>query len=93
VLPYAHRKPALGGEASIGVEVASAVAFDLQTPELGVVLWPRRMLRTPVPEAPVDENGEASGAEDDVGLSPDTFDRPLVNSVPEALCVQYPPKR
>lgn len=51
------------------------------------------MLRTPVPEAPVDENGEASGAEDDVGLSPDTFDRPLVNSVPEALCVQYPPKR
>lgn len=61
VLPDPHARPALRGESPVGVAVAAAVRLDLFAPPRRVRARLTRVLRAPVPEAAVDEHGDARG--------------------------------
>ena len=65
--PDANHLPAGAAEGAVDAEVARAVAGEFFVPEGAIGLGLGRMTRTSVPEAAVDEEGEAGGAEDEVG--------------------------
>ena len=68
MLPDAEDTPAEGAEGAGDEAVAGAVGGDLLPPEGGVRLRRRGVQRAAVPEATVDEDGEAVCPEDKVGF-------------------------
>jgi hypothetical protein len=67
VTPNSNHGPAGFLQSIVRVAVTGDVGFDFRPPPLGVVLGPGAMLRTPVPEAPVEKNGNALAREYDIG--------------------------
>ena len=75
VLPDPEDAPAHGAEGAGDAAVAGAVGGDLLAPKSGVLLGLRGMERAAMPEAAVDEDGEAVRAEDEVGHPAEGFFR------------------
>jgi hypothetical protein len=67
VFPDSYDQPARGGEPVVRVLIALAVCLDLVSPEGRVALWPSSMVRTAVPKASVDEDGNSRSSKRDVG--------------------------
>ena len=68
MLPETEDGPAEGVELPSDADVAGLVALDLRLPVGAVAPWRwDRAVWTPVPEAAVDEDGQADAREDDVG--------------------------
>ncbi len=67
MLPDSDADPTGFGEALIGVAVSGSVVGDLAGPERSVGGCDGVVLGTAVPEAAVDENGDAGGGEHHVG--------------------------
>lgn len=70
MLPNPNDPPSVTPQQPTLHAVARDVALDLASPEIRVVLRPRRVLRTPVPEAAVDEHREALLRKHEVGFDP-----------------------
>ena len=68
MFPDAEDAPAEGAEGAGDEAVAGAVAGNFFAPELGILLGLGGVERAAVPEAAVDEDGEAVGPEDEVGF-------------------------
>ena len=62
VLPDSYDGPAGGRQSVIVAAVASDVAIELDLPVVAVRAWARPMLGTPVPKAPIDEDGDPARA-------------------------------
>ena len=73
--PYSYNFPAECLKPFIRVGIALPVGYNLITPEVGVLLRPRAMLRAAVPEAPVHENGDALAGKDYICHSARPFDQ------------------
>ena len=84
MFPDADHSPAGFLQTLAGVGVAGDVAVDLGAPELGVALSGPVMLRAAVPKASVDEYGDLGPREQQVGGSPDSWDRPDNDPIAEA---------
>jgi hypothetical protein len=67
VLPDSHHHPAVALESGGLLAVADLVDLDLGSPVRGVGPRAGPVLPTTVPEAAVDEYGDAGASEDDVG--------------------------
>lgn len=76
VFPSAHNDPPKGMELLVGVAIPCDVAIQLGSPVRRVGARIGSVLRAPVPEAPVDEDGELMSSEHDVRLSPPTARQP-----------------
>jgi hypothetical protein len=68
--PYANDTPTRSTEASIGVRISGAIGFDFITPKLRVALRPGGVLRAPMPETAIDEDGDSDTGKHDVGDAP-----------------------
>ena len=73
MLPDAEDAPAEGAEGAGDESVAGAVGGNLLLPEGGVRFRRRGVERAAVPEAAVDEDGEAVSPEDKVGFHAEAF--------------------
>src|SRR5829696_3259520 len=67
VLPGAEHLPAVTCERAVDSTVSGDVASELRLPVRGVRTWRVAVVRAAVPEAAVDEDGEARAREDHVG--------------------------
>jgi len=88
VLPDPDHLPTVLAENAVGLSVALPVASELLLPPLCIGLRPGAVLRTGVPEAAVDVDGNASGAEDDVGTRADAGHRRAIDSETQAAAVE-----
>ena len=70
MLPHPDDAPFGNPERSGNPLVALAIPPDLGFPVGAVARWHPAVRRTPVPEAAVDEDGDAAAGEDDIGLCP-----------------------
>lgn len=93
VLPDAHDMPARFGEPPVGIYVSRPVPGDLVRPvplvhgrDMGTVL------RTPVPEAPVNKDSYAAGTEHDVDLPSSPSDDRTMQSIPQASSMKFSPQ-
>src|SRR5947208_2989111 len=66
VLPHAHDGPACPGKRGVVASVTGDVPVELGAPVAVVRSRPRPVIRTPVPVAPVDEDGNALARKDEV---------------------------
>ena len=69
MLPYAKDPPTSTAKFAIHTAVTFAVTRTLGVPEFAVGFWASVTAGATVPEAAVNEEGEAVGAEKEVGLS------------------------
>ena len=67
MLPYPNYGPAVLGKPAVGLLIPFLVSRELLTPPFGIRARERRMLRTRVPEAAVDEHDHLRPRENDVG--------------------------
>ena len=65
--PESQHSPARQGQGRIGVVVASSVPLNLRYPVISVVFWLTVMVGTAMPEAAVDEHGDARSREYKIG--------------------------
>lgn len=72
VLPDTYGDPPAGLQRCVRPPIAGDIAFQLGCPVPLVSRWLPTMLRTCVPEAPVDEYRNSPTREDDVWTDPDT---------------------
>ena len=93
VLPDAENPPPLGLGHGGRLRVALTILRQLRLPVVGVRDRDRPVLGAPVPEAPVDENGQAPPGEDDVRPAPLIAPRREIDAVPVAARVQKPADR
>jgi hypothetical protein len=70
MFPHPDGEPVLGLEEFVGRSVAREVGLQFRLPPFTVVGWNRAVLRTTVPEAAVDEDGDALSRKHYVGSSP-----------------------
>src|SRR4051812_1227298 len=70
VLPNAKHDPPEPSEGCIRLRVAPAVRRDLVAPPSRVGFRLNAVLRTAVPEAAIDEDGDLGGGKDNVGAPP-----------------------
>lgn len=70
--PDTHDLPTLERERPGLAPVSGGVCHQLQAPPRRVGLRPRCMFGTGMPEAPINKNGHAPSAKDDVGPDPTT---------------------
>jgi hypothetical protein len=73
------------------LSVALHVARELRDPVVGVRLRQVQVLRAAVPEAPVDEDGDALAGEGDVCTAPRLLDHAVVDAIPHSLRVKELP--
>lgn len=88
VLPDSHYRPICHVKQLVGVFVASAVAWDLVSPETGVGPGDRVVVGTPVPKASIDEDSNAKPGKDDVCRTAEGIDRATMDDAPEPSSVQ-----
>lgn len=82
VFPDSERQPALAEESGVSIPVSSLVAGDLLGPVPGVLTDSApTVLRTPVPEASVDEDRDPLGREHEVGRAPQRGDGAAIHEV------------
>jgi hypothetical protein len=87
MLPNPHDFPTGGFERLVIPSIPGYVAFKLGGPIVGVCPRGHPVDRAAMPEAAVDEHGDALGREDDVGPAADTW-RPAVLEKPQAATVK-----
>jgi len=80
-------------EEAVGFAVALLVAGELALPPVGVGLRAGAVLGAGMPEAAVDVDGDAGGAEDDVGAGAKASDGGAVDAEAEAATVQLGAER
>jgi hypothetical protein len=84
VLPDSDDLPTSFAEAAICFGIASLVSLNLGDPEVGVLLrWPV-VLRTAMPETPVEEDSDFGPGEDDIGSATNLGNGTQADSVPQA---------
>ena len=91
VLPHAHDVPSSSSERGVGVSIPCLVREELVPPPLGVTARPGRVQRAHVPEAAVDEDGEARPGEHDVRATAHAGEGRDINAVAQAGGVQVAP--
>jgi len=69
MLPDPENVPVPGPQHAVHEAITGAVAAELLPPEIRVLLRLRRVQRTSVPEAPIDEDGEFKLWKNEVGLA------------------------
>src|SRR5579862_289039 len=84
VLPDPDRRPSSSSQHAIYLGVPLSGSLQLQEPVVSVCPRSDRVLGTPVPEAAVDENGDADTAEYEISRSAQGRDRTLANPVTES---------
>jgi len=67
MFPEPDYTPARSLKAAPGVNIATMVSFDLLTPPVRILLGPGAVNRATMPEAPVHEDSDFRGFENDVG--------------------------
>jgi hypothetical protein len=87
VLPDSDADPTGFGEALIGVAVSGSVVGDLAGPERSVGGCDGVVLGTAVPEAAVDENGDAGRGEHHVGGASEVAQGPGRHPVAQTSCM------
>ena len=93
VFPHAEGNPTLFHEACIRVSIAIPVALNLHRPEPAIGLFQiSHMVRTTVPEAPVDEDGNLDAGEPDVGLSTEAGYRSTMDEIAKSSVVKFSSK-
>ena len=88
MLPDPTDSPTGGPQLVVVETITLHVAIEFCRPPGPVRRWSRRMLRTPVPEAAVNEHRQTYGAEDDVSLTSEPYYWSAVLSEAEAGPVQ-----
>lgn len=92
MLPNAYHYPSLLPEFHVGVGIPPTVRLDLISPPVCVLFRPRAVLRTAVPEAPVDEDRDSLAGEGDVGATTEVR-QGVVHAKAETAAVKQRPKR
>ena len=87
VLPNTHHVPFGFGELRVGVRVSALVCLNLVAPPLRVLLGPRAVFGTAMPEAAVHEDRDAKPWKGDVSRSPKSGD-PIVDPESKPIAVQ-----
>jgi hypothetical protein len=82
VLPDARHSPPLSGQLIVIPAIPCDVAHELRLPVRSVSPRPARMLRTPVPEAAVDENRKSRTWEKYVDSALQIRGRTRMDSIP-----------
>ena len=93
MFPHSYHEPTGLAQAPIGVAIASDVAQQFAAPPGGVGLGPGRMKWADVPEAAVEEHGDAGTAEQQVGATPQGRLRFRVHAVAETTGEHQTPDR
>lgn len=88
MFPCSDHRPSGGPEQGRGFRVPLPVPLHFRRPELGIGSSARVMLRAPVPEASVDEDGDSGGSEQDVRATVQSGDGAGVDSITEAVGVK-----
>jgi hypothetical protein len=84
VFPDPDNGPSAFVQRRLDSAIARRSIVKLGFPPRGVVLWDRRVLGTPVPEAAVDIDGDPRSAEHNVGPGSQLYERGNVHSEAEA---------
>lgn len=84
VLPEPENHPTFGREDSVGLDVARGVGRDLRTPVIMVRRRQLEMIRTAVPKAAIEEDGDSRTGEDQIGRATNRGNRSHRDAVPEA---------
>lgn len=90
VLPEAQDEPALAHEVRVGLAIPLDIASQLSPPPGCVADRLGRVVRASMPEAPVDEDGDARAREEDVGATAREAGERMVDAVAQAAPVQSP---
>lgn len=92
VLPDPDYGPSRCAELGLVEAITLDVSSDLRAPISGIGFWARSVLRTSVPEAAIDEDGNLLATEDDVGPAAQALQWSGVDSIPEATSMQLRPE-
>lgn len=87
VLPHSYRAPPCAPEEVIRLGVPLSVPADFFRPVLRIGGRPSRMVGTPVPEAPVNEDCHTGGTEHEVGGASEITQRTRSHPVPKTESV------
>jgi hypothetical protein len=93
VFPDTYHLPTGSDEGLVGPPVARHVAVELPAPPVGIGRGLRRMVRTRVPEAAVDVDGNVSRTKNDVRGAADRRHRSTSNPKAEPSSVQFTTER
>jgi hypothetical protein len=88
MLPKSHDLPTSRSESFVGVGITPAIRFNLVSPEIDIALGPCPMFWATMPEATVDEHGNAGACKGHVCTAPRPVEDGLVDAVPQAHGVQ-----
>jgi hypothetical protein len=92
VFPDPDHRPSFVAQGRVRSFVASLVGIELLSPPGGVVLRLGRVLGTPVPEAPVDEDSDPFTRENQIGTGADVLGDPAVDSVAVTKPMEFTPQ-
>jgi hypothetical protein len=87
VLPHSHRAPPCAPEEVISLGVSLSVPADFFRPVLRIGGRLSRMVGTPVPEAPVNEDRDTGGTKHEVGGASEISQRTRSHPVPQTESV------
>jgi hypothetical protein len=90
--PDSQCRPILSFQSCHDPSVSCAVGIDLLPPPRGIRRRPRTVFGAPVPEATIDEHGNAFPHEDDISVAPCGWYRSSMNSVSKATPVEFSPE-
>ena len=88
MLPDSYRSPPSVKQNRIGFRVTFTVALDLGTPPGCIGFGEGLVLRAAVPEAAVDEHGNASAREHEIGAPAPAGKRPEIDAVTKARSME-----
>ena len=88
MFPDPQHFPSLSFCHGVGFEVAFCILRKFRPPVVGMRCWNRSVLRTAVPEAAVDEDGESLTSEDDVRALAFVAPRRVVDAIAQAASVE-----
>ena len=88
VFPDSYHGPTRIPQSTSGLDVAGDIAFELLYPPVGVGLRESGVLRTTMPEAPVDKHGDSLPSEGDVRPCSAEFGDAQVDSITKPSPVQ-----
>lgn len=92
MFPNTDHPPTNCPEDQVSLPISANVGGQLFMPPLAVCVWEGAMVGTAVPEAPVDEHGDLTARERDVGSAArHTWERPL-DPVAEASSIKFSPE-
>ena len=93
MFPEPQNGPPEFAKSQIRVGVAKTIGLDLLSPEFGVALWPCRVVRAPMPETSVHEDGDSLSREYDICDTAWLRQHPKIDPVAQASTKQLPTYR